>query len=118
MEGMNSLTGRLLGGADHLRQSMRDILTTPVGSRVMRRDYGSRVPDLIDQPANHVSLQRLYAAIADALIRWEPRLRVHRIQIHGGEPAAGRFELDIEGEYLPDGLGDRAERVRLQGIAL
>uniref|UniRef100_UPI0026076D20 ATPase domain-containing protein n=1 Tax=uncultured Sphingobium sp. TaxID=316087 RepID=UPI0026076D20 len=31
---------------------VRDILTTPIGSRLMRRDYGSLIPELIDQPAN------------------------------------------------------------------
>jgi phage baseplate assembly protein W len=41
MQGMNRNTGRKLSGVDHLRQSIVDILTTPIGSRVMRRDYGS-----------------------------------------------------------------------------
>ena len=35
---MNRNTGRAVAGLEHLRQSVADILTTPVGSRVMRRD--------------------------------------------------------------------------------
>ena len=42
MNGINATTGAALSGMDHLRQSIRDILTTRVGTRVMRRAYGSR----------------------------------------------------------------------------
>ncbi|NBO96416.1 MAG: phage baseplate protein, partial [Betaproteobacteria bacterium] len=41
MLGINAQTGQPLAGIDHLRQSIRDILTTRIGTRVMRRDYGS-----------------------------------------------------------------------------
>jgi phage baseplate assembly protein W len=39
--GMNSQTGLSISEVEHIRQSVRDILVTPVGSRVMRREYGS-----------------------------------------------------------------------------
>ncbi len=48
--GMNRETGRAITDADHIRQSCGDILRTPVGSRVMRRDYGSLLFSLIDMP--------------------------------------------------------------------
>ena len=50
MNGLNAHTGQPLAGLDHLRQSIADILSTPLNTRVMRRDYGSRLPELIDQP--------------------------------------------------------------------
>ena len=57
---MNHATGVAVDDADHIRQSVRDILTTPLGSRLMRRDYGSEIFALIDQPQNDViRLQRL-----------------------------------------------------------
>ena len=33
---------------DHIRQSILDIVSTPVGTRVMRPEYGSRAPRLVD----------------------------------------------------------------------
>lgn len=39
--GMNRETGKALTGIEHIQQSIRDILVTPIGSRVMRRKYGS-----------------------------------------------------------------------------
>lgn len=79
MSGMNATTGRALDDLAHIRQSIRDILTTPLGSRVMRRDYGSIIPELIDQPGNAVNLLRLRAATVGAIARFEPRVRITRI---------------------------------------
>ncbi len=110
MKGMSRTTGRALDGEAHLRQSIADILTTPIGARVMRRDYGSLLPDLIDQPFNGSTQVRLYGATAMALMRWEPRLRPTRIQLRAGaEP--GTFELDIEGERTD--LPAPSDRMRL-----
>ena len=77
---MNRTTGQSITGLDHLRQSLGDILTTPIGSRVMRREYGSLVPELIDHPDNLATQVRVYAAVASALMRWEPRFRLTRIE--------------------------------------
>lgn len=97
MRGMHAATGRALEGEAHLRQSIADILTTPVGSRVMRRDYGSLLPELIDQPATGGTQVRLFGATALALMRWEPRLRLGRVQL-SGTAEAGTWVLDIEGQ--------------------
>ncbi|NYZ70451.1 baseplate assembly protein W, partial [Endozoicomonas sp. SM1973] len=50
MQGTHRLTGKPLSNLDHLRQSITDILTTRIGTRLMRRDYGSRLPELVDRP--------------------------------------------------------------------
>lgn len=111
MEGIDATTGKRLSGIDHLRQSIRDILTTPIGSRVMRREYGSRLYELIDAPMNRSTLMDLYAATADALERWEPRFKLMKVQATAAEP--GRVVLDLTGEYLPDG-----QTITLDGIVV
>ncbi|WP_315807484.1 GPW/gp25 family protein [Pseudomonas sp. C9-3] len=98
---MNSQTGSTLGLLDHIRQSVADIITTPLGSRVMRREYGSQVPELIDAPFNGTTQVRLYAATAMALMRWEPRIRLSRVQITAAS-FAGVAELQLEGTLVND----------------
>lgn len=78
---MNRHTGQRLSLRMHIAQSVGDILSTPIGSRVMRRDYGSLVPELIDQPNNELTRLRVYSAAASALAKWEPRLRVTSLQL-------------------------------------
>ncbi len=76
MPGMSRTTGRTVADdMAHIRQSIADIVTTPIGTRVMRRGYGCYLFDLVDAPANRVGALRLIASIADALARWEPRVR-------------------------------------------
>ncbi|MEW5251202.1 GPW/gp25 family protein [Microbulbifer sp. 2201CG32-9] len=91
MKGTSASDGRAQQGEAHLRQSIADILQTPLGSRVMRRDYGSLIPELLDQPFNTATRARLYGATAMALMRWEPRLRLTRVQL---------FTLDRDGAFL------------------
>jgi len=99
MTGMSRTTGLSIDDLEHLRQSIADILTTPLGARVMRREYGSLLPDLIDQPLNGVTITRLYAATAAALMRWEPRVRLSRVQLSlGSEP--GSAVLDVQGNRV------------------
>lgn len=92
---MNRQTGGALSETAHIGQSIADILTTPLGSRIQRREYGSLVPDLVDAPGNRQTLILIYAAIATALLRWEPRISLQRVQLHE-LTAAGTAVLDIE----------------------
>ncbi|MXY18298.1 MAG: phage baseplate protein [Acidobacteria bacterium] len=112
MTGIDASTGRALGGIAHLRQSVRDILTTPVGTRVLLRDYGSRLHELVDRPLGPALLAAIQAEAAGALARWEPRLRLRRIRATAGEALEGRVTLALEGEYVPSG-----EPVRLEVAA-
>ncbi|RBL59131.1 baseplate assembly protein, partial [Xanthomonas oryzae pv. oryzae] len=49
MIGVDAITGRVIEGEQHLAQSIACILTTPIGTREQRRDFGSLLPELIDQ---------------------------------------------------------------------
>lgn len=97
---MDSSTGKPLAGLDHLRQSVRDILATPVGSRVMRRDYGSRLFELVDAPINRSTVVEIMAATASALRKWEPRLKVETVQVTKSEP--GHVTLSVTATYIPE----------------
>lgn len=95
MTGMNAHTGHAISGTEHLAQSIADILLTPLGSRVMRRDYGSLLLDLVDWPLNGYTRVQAYGAVAMALMRWEPRIRLARITLEPGEhPGQAILELD------------------------
>lgn len=94
MTGMNRQTGAAIAPSDHLAQSVADILSTPVGSRVMRRDYGSELSRLIDAPMNADTIMDIYMETAVALAKWEPRLTLSRVQIAEAQP--GRFTVALE----------------------
>lgn len=112
MIGIDASTGKHLGGTAHVKQSVRDILTTRIGSRVMRRDYGSRLPELVDNPMNELLKAELFAATAEALEKWEPRFRLDAVYLSEAT-SEGRIALTVEGRILVNN-----EPVRLEGIEI
>ncbi|WPY95598.1 GPW/gp25 family protein [Limimaricola variabilis] len=112
MNGIDANTGKALSGIDHLRQSVVDILSTPVGSRVMRRDYGSRLHELVDAPMNRATILEIYAATAEALARWEPRIEVREVRLN--EAAPGRLSLALSGVYIPEGREVRLDDIEVR----
>lgn len=82
-KGINRQNGQAIESLEHLRQSLHDLLTTAVGSRVMRRDYGSVLPFLIDQPLNPRTLMQMRAAVVHCLTKWERRVTPLSIFIKG-----------------------------------
>ncbi|MEZ0576859.1 GPW/gp25 family protein [Halodesulfovibrio aestuarii] len=109
MKGINKDTGARLSGIAHLRQSIADILSTRIGTRVLNREYGSRLPALIDAPVNAETSLEFYAATAEALNRWEPRFKLTSVRI--ASTREGVVVLDLVGEYLPDG-----KQITLEGV--
>ncbi|RRO12062.1 GPW/gp25 family protein [Pectobacterium aquaticum] len=79
--GMNARNGRAITDDEHISQSVRDILLTPVGSRLMRRSYGSQLFSLIDEPQEPAIKLKITSAIYSALMRWEPRITPTKITL-------------------------------------
>jgi uncharacterized protein len=104
MKGMNATTGRAITDLDHLYQSIAKILTTPLASCVKRRPFGSALPDLVDAPFNGATRTRLYAAVATALMKWEPRVTLTRVQLATeGSGGADEQVIDLEGYTAESG---------------
>ena len=93
--GMNRATGLSLSDSAHISQSVRDILITPIGSRVMRREYGSLLSALIDQPDNPALRLQSMSACYMAILKWEPRIRLSSITFESTQ--AGELFVDITG---------------------
>jgi phage baseplate assembly protein W len=98
MTGMSRITGLALDSDsdEHMEQSVGDILTTPLDARSMLRGYGSELFDLVDQPMNALTRIRIYAATAIALLAWEPRARLRRVQLVNGEPGSAAVRISME----------------------
>ena len=101
--GLDAETGATLSGWPHVVQSIRDILTTPIGSRVMRREYGSELPLLVDRPMTQRVILAVYAATAIAIARWEDRFELTGVEMREGG-AEGRLSLAIYGRFEGDAV--------------
>lgn len=79
--GMSRETGKQIDLSEHINQSITDILTTPIGSRLQRRQYGSYLFELIDSAGNEAGQLRLLAAAVDAVNQWEPRVMLENAEL-------------------------------------
>lgn len=98
MIGMDRRLGQPLSGLAHLRQSIEDILTTLLGSRRMRPEYGSQLRRYVDLPVNEGWKSAVQAEVARSLGRWEPRLKLERVRVTA--VVGGQITLQLTGQYL------------------
>lgn len=66
--------GTTVSGVEAIKQSLSILLLTPVGTRPMLREYGSRCRSAIFEPMDSLALGILSYTIADAIKNWEPRV--------------------------------------------
>ena len=102
MIGMDRRTGLPISGIEHLQQSIEDILTTPLGSRRHRPDYGSQLRRFVDLPVNAGWKSAVQAEVARSLGRWEPRLKLKQVQVVA--IVGGRIDFKLTGEYQGESL--------------
>ena len=95
---MSRTTGKSIQLVEHIRQSIEDILFTPIGSRIMRREYGSYIFKLLDQPFSDALALQIMAASATAIITWEDRVNLSNVQFTKVEN--GKFNIAIKTQIL------------------
>ncbi|KHS93255.1 baseplate assembly protein [Pectobacterium brasiliense] len=110
--GMNTSTGRAITDDEHISQSVRDILITPVGSRLMRRSYGSQLFSLVDAPQEPAIKLKITSAIYSALMRWEPRITPTKITLE--TRGAGLVAVTLQAKRT-DNLAAFSATIPLQG---
>ncbi|MGO4872744.1 MAG: baseplate assembly protein [Roseiarcus sp.] len=114
--GIDRNTGAALTGWGHCVQSILDIVSTAIGSRVIARAYGSNAPNLIDRPQSPPSIVAHFSAIAEALRKWEPGFALKQVTPTrlGPEGVAG---FALAGDYYPNGYrGDYSIVVPMQTV--
>ncbi|MGR6871242.1 GPW/gp25 family protein [Pseudomonas sp. HK3] len=67
MRGMNNTTGKPIEGIAYLQQRLRDVLTTPKGSRIMRPEYGCGLFQRIDENITPAWVVLCFSDIAEAI---------------------------------------------------
>lgn len=100
MIGMDRHTGQPISGIEHVRQSIEDILTTPLGSRRQRPEYGSQLRRFVDLPVTEGWKSAVQAEVARALGRWEPRLKLSQVRVIA--VLNGRIEFELKGLFKGD----------------
>jgi len=106
--GLDRWTGRPVSGWDHVVLCLQAIFSTPFGARVMRRWFGSLIPNMLGKNIEPNTLLRFFTALYAAL-NFEPRFALTKINILStpDDLRAGMLRLELVGQYRPRAhLGD------------
>ena len=88
----------LVSDDEKIRQAIWIILGTPIGQRVMRPTFGSRLHELVFAPLNPETLGLAELYVQDALNFWEPRIEL--LDTHARVAPDRAHVLLIEVQYL------------------
>ena len=69
-----------VAGKENVQQSLRVLLLTALGERVMRPEFGCKAPRLVFAPGSVQYLQLLETSIREAIRDWEPRVDVLEVR--------------------------------------
>jgi phage baseplate assembly protein W len=111
---MDRTTGKPLGERERIDQAIADVLSTPVGTRVTIRDYGSRVFEYLDKPMTKAWRVQVISEVAKAIRSWVPEFRVKSVEVAAdSDLPTGKATFMIDGDYL---FASRTEpgRVRVE----
>ncbi len=84
-------------GIQNIRESLRIILTTTLGERLMRPDFGCRIKEEVFGPMNSTRLTMIETVIRRAVLLHEPRVEAKRVAVEARQPE-GILEISLEYE--------------------
>lgn len=76
-------------GQPNVEQSLKILLLTAVGERVMRPAFGTEAPQFVFAPGSEQYLRRLEQSIQDAVRDFEPRVDLGEVRAEAGTADAG-----------------------------
>lgn len=81
---------------EDIRQSIRIILETAPGERVMRPNFGCGIHELVFTAVDSTTIQLMRSAVEEALRRCEARIDVLRVEIEEEATSEGKLLVEIE----------------------
>src|SRR5690349_6918770 len=91
-------TGRVASVAyeEDIRQSIRIILETAPGERVMRPNFGCGIHEIVFTALDSTTLQLIRSSVEEALRRCEARIDVLEVNVDDAATAEGKLLVEIE----------------------
>lgn len=80
---------------ESVRQSIRIILQTRPGERLMRPVFGAGLELFLHEPNTLTTRRRIRDLITDSLTRWEPRIVIDRVDVWEVEERPDSIRIEI-----------------------
>lgn len=81
---------------EDVRESIRIILLTSRGERVMRPEFGAGLHDYVFDTMSATTIGLIQATIQDALVKWEPRIQVLAVVVQPDAGEIGKLLINVD----------------------
>lgn len=81
---------------EDIRQSLQIILSTRLGERIMRSDFGTNLYNMVYHNMDLTARTQLRAAIEKAVLYWEPRITLNNVSFDTSEERSGKLSILLE----------------------
>lgn len=94
---VNPMTGRIAMSAyeEDIKESIRIILATAPGERLMRPDFGCGIHDLVFSPINTITIGLFESRIRESITQFEARVDIVKLDISSRDAANGKLEINL-----------------------
>ena len=94
---VNPTTGRIAMSAyeEDIKESIRIIIATAPGERLMRPDFGCGIHDLVFSPINSITMGLFESRIRESITQFEARVEIVKLDISSRDAANGKLEINL-----------------------
>jgi len=80
---------------EDIRESIRIILGTAKGERLMRPEFGCDIHKHLFSAATPSTLNLIESSVREALVRWEPRIDIESVDAHTDDEEPNKVLIEI-----------------------
>lgn len=81
---------------EDIREAIWIILSTAKGERAMRPDFGCGIHEMVFDPINAGTVNRVESTVREALVSYEPRIEVVNVTVSDKEADTGKLVISID----------------------
>jgi phage baseplate assembly protein W len=86
---------RLVSAEDDINESLKILLTTTLGERVMQPTYGCNLEDLLFEPLSPTVASSIKELVRIAIVYHEPRIRLERLDLNLDDQLKGVVNITV-----------------------
>jgi phage baseplate assembly protein W len=81
---------------DDIEQAIQIVLQTAPGERVMLPEFGAGLRDFVFEPNSLVTHRAIETSVMQALIDWEPRIDIERVEVVANENEPNVLSIHLD----------------------
>ncbi len=87
---------KLSSADEDIKESIRIILGTAKGERLMRPEFGCDIHKHVFSAATPATLNLIESSVREALVRWEPRIDIEAVEARTDDAEPTKVLIEIE----------------------